>query len=96
MLEALRKDLLVAAPSWIARMNDKIPKPYYASFVEKTKSLFDDLLDGAIEMWQASLKEPVPTSPGNLVNSLMKILESLVLNQFNKDSDEQTVNLIND
>ncbi len=63
--------------SWLNKQKQNMPKSHYAVFKPLATTLFELFLEPALDLWQIDLKEPVPTTSGNLTNSLMKILGSL-------------------
>jgi dynein heavy chain, axonemal len=64
--------------SWLGKQKKTIPEAHYEAFEAIARPLFDSLIDPALEFWRKSIREPVPTSSGNLVCSMMKVLGSLV------------------
>jgi dynein heavy chain len=82
--EALGTAPLVS--SWIKRQSNALGEQYFGVFLETINTLFENYLDAAFEFWKKSVKELVPTSPGNLTASLGKILQSLLLNSVEVES----------
>ena len=72
--------------SWLNKAKTFMPAAHYEAFLPIAKGMYDTLLENAIEFWTLNLKEAVPTSSGNLTNSLNKILESLLLQVLNPQS----------
>jgi dynein heavy chain len=63
--------------SWLNKQKQNMSKSHYVVFKPLATTLFELFLEPALDLWQIDLKEPVPTTSGNLTNSLMKILGSL-------------------
>ena len=58
--------------SWLKVLPDQIKKRN--KFMTLVKNMFTDLVDDCLEFTRINLKELVPTSNGNLVQSLMRNL----------------------
>lgn len=77
--------------SWFLRQRTVLPSQLFQHFELEMRPLFTTYHESAIEFWSSNLKEPVPTSSGNLTCSLMRILESLYKNMVIPADESQQV-----
>jgi dynein heavy chain len=63
---------------WLLKQKSFMGEALYESFEPLVKTLFVTCIDASLEFWRKSVKEPVPTSSGNLLCSMMRILGSLI------------------
>lgn len=64
--------------SWLGKQRKIMSESHYEAFIEIAKPLFDTFIDPTLEFWRKNIKEPVPTTSGNLVSSMMKVFGSLI------------------
>ncbi|KAI9209204.1 dynein heavy chain and region D6 of dynein motor-domain-containing protein, partial [Polychytrium aggregatum] len=65
--------------SWITKQEKDMPPPFAAVFSKKILEYFSQYLESSLDFLRKNLKEGVPTTNGNLAQSLMRILQCLML-----------------
>jgi len=74
--------------SWITEEMNQLPEPYKASFENRIRKLYSTFVNEALEFLRNNIKEAIPTSNSNLVQSMTRIIHSLISEylKFNEDN----------
>ncbi|KAJ3111551.1 Dynein heavy chain 1, axonemal [Phlyctochytrium bullatum] len=73
--------------SWLSQQEQALPGTFASIFRSLLTPLFDYYLMPALPFLRKNIKEPVPTTDGNLTQSLMRILSSLLKPFMDTGSD---------
>jgi len=73
--------------SWITEEMNQLPEAYRSSFENRIRFLFTSFVKEALEFLRNNIKEAIPTSNGNLVQSLTRIVHSMIY-EFLKFNEE--------
>ncbi|KAJ3087451.1 Dynein heavy chain 1, axonemal [Quaeritorhiza haematococci] len=74
--------------SWVARQESLLKREYVPAFASTLQPLFDFYVESSLEFLRKEVKEAVPTTNGNLVHSLMRIMSCLLKPFLTSDDNE--------
>ncbi|KAL6609170.1 dynein heavy chain and region D6 of dynein motor-domain-containing protein [Neocallimastix sp. 'constans'] len=86
--------------SWINEEKAHLPENYKDSFEKRIRFLFASFINDALEFLRNNIKESIPTSNGNLVQSLSRIIHSMIAEFMifyeENINSQDTINIFNE